>query len=255
VTRHHANGPRRRAGGFSLVELLTVAAVLGVMATLAASGVARAAARVREGQCVDNLRQIALATELYLKETGRRPRSLSRLALKSNPLARGGRILCPGDPVTRFPDRTGAAGTNELRGWGNRANGSQQPIWAMQQRDPDGVSFDLELRETEETREFSYLHAFGWRRPAWEKLAVAGGGQAGLAVCQLHGIALKKETQGRASHQDFEGKTLRVQRDGGVVSRRILHVDSPSGMASTAPEVEDYPWDLYLDVPPPRSGR
>jgi prepilin-type N-terminal cleavage/methylation domain-containing protein len=239
-----------RAGGFTLVELLTVAALLGVIATLAASGVARASARVREGQCLDNLRQVAVATELYLKETARRPRSLSRLAARSNPLARGSRILCPGDPVLRIRNPARPGGTNDLCGWGNRANGSQQPIWSMQQRDPDGLSFDQEMRETAETLEFSYLHAFSWRRPAWERLA-AGGGAAGLAVCQLHGIGLQKETQGTASHLDFEGKTLRAQRDGAVVNRRILRTD-PSSMpmgVSTVP-VEDYPWDFYLDLPP-----
>jgi len=240
-----------RDGGFTLVELLTVAALLGVAATLAASGVARASARVKELQCLDNLRQIALANELYQKETSRRPRSLSHLAERSNPLGRGARILCPSDPASRPAPVDGGVSTNQLRGWGNRANASQQPDWVLHQRDPEGLSFEQELRETAETRDFSYLHPFGWRRVAWERLT-SGGRQAGLAVCQLHGIALRQQSQGRASHLDFEGKTLRVQQDGAVVNRRVLRPDGspPQVSSNPGPVTDDYPWDLYLDLPP-----
>jgi hypothetical protein len=120
-------------------------------------------------------------------------------------------------------------------------------MWALQQRDSEGLTFDAELRETEETREFSPLHAFAWRRPAWDKLAAAGGA-AGVAICQLHGVALRRPIPGHDSYRDYEGKTLRAQRDGAVVRRRILH---PDGAGPGTREMDEYPWDLYLDVPPP----
>lgn len=241
---------RRPEGAFSMVELLTLLAVVGVAATLAASTVARAAARTRQVQCVDNLRQVAVATELYSKETLKRPRSLSQLAARSNPLDRGRRILCPSDRLHPAPAEVPGGPTNRLLGWGNRANASQQPTWVLQQRDPDGQTFDQEFRETAEPLEFSYLHPFAWRRAAWMRLA-GNGPQAGLAVCQLHGIALRKEAQGTASHLDYEGRTLRVQQDGEVVQRRVLRPEGPSpaaGFGRGDPQ-EDYPWDLYLDLP------
>lgn len=240
----------RRTGGFTLVELLTLLAVLGVAATLAASAVARAAARARQVQCVDNLRQVAVATELYSKETLKRPRSLSQLAARSNPLDRGRRIVCPADLPYRPAGGFLGTPTNAVHGWGNRANASQQPTWVLQQRDPDGLTFDQELRETSEPLEFSYLHPFAWRRSAWMQL-MANGPHAGIAVCQLHGIALRKETQGTASHLDFEGRTVRVQMDGTVVQRRVLRPEGNPGTVSSGSSIpkEDYPWDLYLDLP------
>ncbi len=235
----------RRDRGFSVIELLTVLAIIGIVATLTLSGSARVTHRARETLCIENLRQIAFATDLYQKDTGSRPRSLSRVALQSAQLGQGQRILCPLEPKIRSGGGL-PHGTLNLNAWGNRANASQQPLRFQQLRDPDGLTFDQELRETTETRPFSYLHTLGWKRAAWDKLTTDNR-PTGLVVCQLHGISRLNDSTVTASHQNYEGKTLRSQRDGSVVTRRIFRLETNSDPSTTALPLEDYPWDLYLD--------
>lgn len=252
LANRHENTRSIRRAGFTLIELLTVIAIVGVLATLILAAVSRARTRAHETSCLGNLRQIALASEIYITDNHKRPRSLTRLVAKPGPLENARLIVCPADPGIRTRATVRQGSSNELTGWGNRANSSQQPIWALQQRDPDGTTYETELRDMEETYCFSYLHVFGWRRPAWEKLDTAGE-TPGLSVCQLHGIALRKEQHGAATYLDYEGKTLRALRDGSVAPRRILRPEPQSG--SNTPATEDYPWDLYLDTAPKTARR
>jgi prepilin-type N-terminal cleavage/methylation domain-containing protein len=63
--------PRRtRADGFSLVELLVVVAVIGIIAALLLPALARGRNSAQRIQCVNNLRQLGLATQLYWDENG-----------------------------------------------------------------------------------------------------------------------------------------------------------------------------------------
>lgn len=250
ANRHESRRTSRAA--FTLIELLTVVAIIGVLATLILAAVSRARTRAHETTCLGNLRQIALAAEIYISDNHKRPRSFTRLINKPGPLENSRAVICPADPGLKMRTAVRQGTSNELTGWGNRANSSQQPIWALQQRDPDGVSYETELRDMEESYCFSYLHVFGWRRPAWEKLESAGE-TPGLSVCQLHGIALRKESHGAGTYLDYEGKTLRARRDGSVAPRRILRPEPQNG--SNTPATEDYPWDLYLDNPPTASRR
>ena len=57
-----------RSAGFTLIELMTVVAVIGILATLILSGMAGAKKRSRQTVCAGNLRQVALAVELYQDE-------------------------------------------------------------------------------------------------------------------------------------------------------------------------------------------
>ncbi|MCX8109189.1 MAG: DUF1559 domain-containing protein [Verrucomicrobiae bacterium] len=54
--------------GFTLVEMLVVVAVVTILATLLAPGLATAKGRVRTVSCLNNLRQWGLATHLYASD-------------------------------------------------------------------------------------------------------------------------------------------------------------------------------------------
>lgn len=60
----------RRAPGFTLIELLVVIAVIAILAAILLPALARAKAAAQQAACESNLRQLGLATEIYLGDNG-----------------------------------------------------------------------------------------------------------------------------------------------------------------------------------------
>src|SRR5258708_4962560 len=89
--------PQSGAWAFTLIELLTVIAIRGILATLLISSLARVRVKSQETVCAGNLRQIGLGIELYQDETGRRPRSFTRLSMKPSWLGNTNIFFCPSD--------------------------------------------------------------------------------------------------------------------------------------------------------------
>lgn len=245
-----ANGSLGEGGtqyrhGFTIVELLTVIAVVAVMATLVSSSIANARVRSEQMTCHGNLRQVLQSIELYSQDTGKRPRSLSRVIQHLPPQGATNLFICPSDPALR---RT--VTTNLF--WGNLANASQEP-WAGQNdlRDPESGSWTAELAEVNETEPFSYLHPLSWRRAAWQRLAVLGG-EAGTVICQLHGVRVPTPAAvpNFKHYLQYEGLVFRALRDGSVVKRRVFR---PGSLGEGSPG-SDYPWEFYSDalLPPMR---
>ena len=247
---------RRRAGshpGFTLVELLTVIAIIGILSTLLLAALGKARTRANQVVCRGNLRQISYAVEMYQEEARRRPRTLSRLIAKPTWLSTEKSLVCPDDPGLRSPPANVKPNLWTL--WGNRANATQEPMSFLDRQNPEAGTWEAELRETTETNRFSYLHVFTWQKSAYQKLGP--GNQAGHAACQLHGLRLAPWTT-EASYSDYEGWTLRAQRDGAVIARKIFRSGTSKeamgirGDTITVPlNRDEYPWEYYLDATPP----
>ena len=62
----------RRRGGFTLIEMLVVMAIIMILASLILPALRQAKARSRIAKCQNNLRQRGLALEMYLSDNGQR---------------------------------------------------------------------------------------------------------------------------------------------------------------------------------------
>jgi prepilin-type N-terminal cleavage/methylation domain-containing protein len=246
--------------GFTLVELLTVIAIIGVLATLLMTALSTAKRKARQAACTSNLHQISLALNMYLDDHERRPTNLSVL-VSSKYLPSPGVLRCPEDKIGNWGGLVETTGNGSL------------PI----------ISLVMEASvpmETSGVIPYSYLHPLPWDNSAWDRLMKADP-SAGIAVCQLHGLG--KQNPSFPSIRDFEGLILRAQRDGSVVRRQIFwerpqvaarEAAPPSFDASTggagvalAPTMANamvdtavvavpsanYPWQLFTDAPIPEN--
>ncbi|HVY69966.1 MAG TPA: prepilin-type N-terminal cleavage/methylation domain-containing protein [Verrucomicrobiae bacterium] len=211
---HKIHGARH---GFTLVELLTVVAIIGVLATLLLSGVASAKKKSRTARCTANLHQISLAVTMYLDDHERRPPTLDPLVATKylgNPQV----LLCP-------EDKTG--------NWGGLVNPPDNKNFSSIVADgqtalPSAPSNAVSAR-------FSYLHPLSWGDAAWDALLKTGS-SASFVACQLHGLGAASP---QPSIHDFEGLVLRGQRDGAVVRRKLFwphqqESRGPDGLSNTA---------------------
>jgi len=212
----------RQKIAFTLVELLTVIAIIAVLATLLMTALSTAKKKSRQTLCTGNLRQIALALNMYLDDFPKRPsgfESLVTLKYLPSPAV----LLCP-------EDKTG--------NWGGTNRGDM-------------------FAAADESIRYSYLHPLPWQQGAWNILSDLGF-NAGIAACQLHGVG--KPDPVAPSIRDYEGLVLRARRDMAVVRTHVYWANAAASpppalmpmpiAAARDMMTPDYPWLLFVDSIP-----
>jgi type II secretory pathway pseudopilin PulG len=215
-----------------LIELLTVIAIIAVLASLLMTTLVSAKKKSRATICTFNLHQIGLALNMYLDDEGKHP-SVDVLAT-SKYLPSRQSWLCP-------EDRTG--------NWGRLVAATSGSFVNL--GPPSTVPGSVEPSP------YSYLlFPLSWDEDTWKRLMRAGG-IAGVSACQLHGLG----KQDNPDVRNYSGLLLRGQRDGAVVRRQFfwpssqIAVNNPGGTAAATGTDTLTPWGgvsllpLYLDDP------
>lgn len=95
MKRKDRNRERRARGGFTLIEILLVVAIIGLLATLVTVSVPRHLERARLNRARADIRAIGVAIQSYYMDMGRFPGSLEDLVEGDDPYLEGGIPLDP----------------------------------------------------------------------------------------------------------------------------------------------------------------
>ncbi len=217
VCATHPSSPPR-GSAFTLIELLTVIAIIAVLASLLLTTLASAKKKSRTTACISNLHQLGLALNLYMDDTGTRP-AVDNLSAD--------KYLPPGKPLLCPEDKTG--------NWGRLLQSPPQPVTASNTA----------------VQTYSYmLHPLIWDASLWHRV-MQSPGTFGLAACELHGLG----KQDVADVRNFNGLLLRVQKDAAVVKRQVFwNKWSLFGLPNLPPGTTTnqfylYPLPAYVDDP------
>jgi len=96
-----------RKGGFTLVEIMIVVAIIGLLAAIAIPNFIKARATSQMNACINNLRQIDSAKQQWALETHQNGTATPGSASITGYLGRGANgslssVVCPADPTKLF---------------------------------------------------------------------------------------------------------------------------------------------------------
>lgn len=220
-----------------MIELLTVIAILAVLATLISAALGSAQRQGRKAVSTSNLRQIALAFNLYLDDHQKRPSAFRQLVAARLLTERV--LLCPEDRIVK-----NWAGLIESTDF----NRMPAPVVdAPNAARPDQNKFPSEVAH-------SYFKSFDYRDEIWQD--IDNNLFAGIAACQLHGLGRQHKDQPPAL-EAYQGLVLRVLKDASVVTRQIFwnapgfdEGMGPGASQSTNTLGASSPLALFLDPKP-----
>ena len=221
-----AKNAARPWGAFALIELLTVIAIIAVLATLLGATLGSAKRQARKTASISNLRQIALAIDLYREDYRERPGNYRAPVEKKYLSERV--LICPEDRV--FHDWAGLI---------ERSN----PLW---NRAGGGPAGNL-LEPPKPDLSHSYFKSFHLSDEEWARIERDPLG--GVAACQLHGIG-RQEREAPPSLAGYQGLVLRALKDGSVIPRQI-YWNGEADSAISAPAFPSFelptPLPLFID--------
>ena len=220
------------------MELLTVIAIIAVLATLISATVVSAQRKGRKALSTSNLRQIALAFNIYQDDHQRRPVNFRQLVDGKYLTERV--LLCPEDRIVK-----NWAGVLEQSDQG-RVGGPSAP------RDPLSNPDSEVPVVTRPDIPHSYFKSFDYIEDIWQDINRAALG--GVAACQLHGLGRQVKDR-YPSIQDYQGLVLRALKDGSVITRQVFWAESSfngnppgaSGMDATNSFNSSSQLPLFLD--------
>jgi prepilin-type N-terminal cleavage/methylation domain-containing protein len=208
---------RKSTGGFTLIEILIVIAIVAVLASIVMAGFAAVREKGRQTTCISQLHQIGLAYMMYSEDAGQRPRRMESL-ISEGYLKTPSLLVCPSDPW------------GNLMGLYGKKNG-----------------FSSEYAN-------SYLYFSGFATPParnywWNRMTAQMGPAAGIVACKTHGSLTEHSSE--PGPNAFQGKILRLQRDGAVVVRNAYpKIEYVPGTDQKSGESWDT-WNLFSDKPRP----
>jgi prepilin-type N-terminal cleavage/methylation domain-containing protein len=197
-----------RPWGFTLVELLTVIAIIAVLATLVSASLGNAQRKGRKAVSTSNLRQIALAFNLYVDDRDKRPESFRQLT--ANKYLSERVLICPEDRLVK--NWAGELESQDLWLREGNAVGVTVPNSDSPAASPGGG------RATEDVPH-SYFKSFDYLKEIWTEIEKSAMG--GVAACQLHGIGRQRKEE-TPSITAYQGLVLRALKDGSVVNRQVF---------------------------------
>jgi len=173
---------------------------VAVLATLLTSALSSAKRKARQTASISNLRQIALAFNLYQDDHRKRPFTYASLVREKYLTDRA--LICAEDKLTgNWAGLIEEANTGTL-------NVSRPPVI---DKSNEAVA-PLEIAH-------SYFKAFDSTDEVWER--IENSPLAGIAACQLHGVG-RQSLDTLPSLSAYQGLVLRALKDTSVVSRQVF---------------------------------